>query len=111
MEACFSVLTHHPRARRYSFVATVELTDTQSETKNQERTSDLSLYGCRVETHKPFPTGAKVRIRIAHRSANFVALGRVSYITSEGGMGIAFTQIEPNYQLILEKWVEKLRDH
>ena len=105
------MLTHHPRARRYSFVTTVELTDTQSEAKIQGRTSDLSLFGCRVETHKPFPTGAKVRIRIAHRSANFVALGRVAYTTSEVGMGITFTQIEPNDQLILEKWVEELRDH
>ncbi len=68
--------TERPRARRYLFVATIELTDTQSEAKIQEQTSDLSLYGCRVETHKPFPTGAKVRIRIAHRSANFVAVGR-----------------------------------
>ncbi len=105
-----SVLTHHPRARRYPFVATIEVTDTQSEVKIQERTSDLSLYGCRVETHKSFPVGAKVRIRIVHRSANFVALGRVANISSEGGMGIAFTQIEPNDQLILEKWVEDLRD-
>jgi len=40
-----------------------------------------------------------------------VALGRASYITTEGGMGIAFTQIEPNDHLILEKWVEELRDH
>ena len=103
--------TERPRARRYLFVATIELIDTQSEAKIQGRTSDQSLYGCRVETHKPFPTGAKVRIRIAHRSANFVALGRVSYTTSGGGMGIAFTQIEPNDQLILEKWVEELRDH
>jgi hypothetical protein len=87
------VPTERPRARRYSFVATVELTDTQSEAKIQERTSDLSLYGCRVETHKPFPTGAKVRIRIAHRSANFGALGRVSYATPEGGMGIAFNPV------------------
>lgn len=100
-----------PRARRYLFVAAVELTDMRSDAKIQERTSDLSLFGCRVETHKPFPTGAKVRIRITHMSANFVALGRVSYTTSEGGMGITFTQIEPNDQLILEKWVEKLRDH
>jgi len=91
------------------FVAAVELTDMRSDAKIQVRTSDLSIYGCRVETDKPFPTGAKVRIRIAHRSANFVALGRVSY-TTEGGMGIAFTQIEPNHQLILEKWVEELRD-
>ena len=100
-----------PRARRFSFVATIELIDTQSEAKIQERTSDLSLNGCRVETHKPFPIGAKVRIRIAHRSANFVALGRVSYATSEGGMGVAFTRIEPNDQLVLEKWVEELRHH
>ena len=48
---------------------------------------------------------------IVHRSANFVALGRVSYATAEGRMGIAFTQIEPNDQLILEKWVEELREH
>ena len=47
--------TERPRrARRYLFVATIELTDTQSEAKIQERTSDLSLFGCRVETHKPF---------------------------------------------------------
>jgi PilZ domain len=100
----------HPRARRYLFVATIELTETQSETKIQERTSDLSLYGCRVETHKPFLIGAKVRIKIAHRSASFVALGRVSYATATGRMGIAFTKIEPKDQLILEKWVEDLRD-
>src|SRR5229473_5179530 len=108
MEACFSVLTHHPRARRYLFVATIELTDTQSEAKIQGRTSDLSLFGCRVETHKPFPAGTKVRVRIAHASANFVALGKVAYATTEIGMGIVFTWIEPNDQLILDKWVEEL---
>ena len=102
--------TERPRARRYLFVATVELTDTESEAKVQERTSDLSLFGCRVETHKPFPAGAKVRVRIAHKGANFVALGRVSYTTTDGGMGIAFTQIEPTSQLILERWVEELRE-
>jgi hypothetical protein len=62
-----------------------------------------------VVTQKPFPASAKVRIRIAHSSANFVALGRVSYVSSDGGMGIAFTQIEPVNQAILEKWVEELR--
>ena len=103
------LLGNVPRIKkRYLFVATIELTDLQSEAKIQERTSDLSLYGCRVETRKPFPRGAKVRIRIAYRSANFVALGRVSYAT-ERGMGIAFTQIEPNHQLILEKWVWECR--
>lgn len=100
-----------PRARRYSFVATVELTDTESEATIQDRTSDLSLYGCRVGARKPFPRGTKVRIRITHRSAAFVALGKVSYTKPEGEMGIVFTRIEPNNQLILEKWVEESRDH
>jgi len=40
-----------------------------------------------------------------------VALGRVSYTTSEGGMGITFTHIEPKDQLILERWMEELRNH
>jgi PilZ domain len=103
------VQIERPRARRYSFAATVELTDTQSEAKIQERTSDLSLYGCCVEARKPFPAGTKVRIRIAHRSASFVALGKVSYSTSQGGMGIVFTRIEPKDQLILETWVAESR--
>jgi hypothetical protein len=101
--------TQRPRPPRYLFVATIELTETQSEAHIQERTRDLNLYGCRVVTQTPFPAGAKVRIRIAHSSANFVALGRVSYVSSDGGMGIAFTQIEPVNQAILEKWVEELR--
>lgn len=105
------MLAEHPRGPRYLFVATIQLTDTQSEAQIHERTSDLSLYGCRVVTHKPFTAGAKVRVRIAHRSANFAALGRVSYVSSDGGMGIAFTEIEPANQSILEKWVEELRHH
>ena len=40
-----------------------------------------------------------------------MALGRVSYVSSDGGMGIAFAEIEPANQSILEKWVEELRHH
>ena len=109
LEEYFSVRTERPRARRFSFVANVELTDLQSETNIHVRTSDLSLYGCCVEFHKPFPTGTKVRVKIAHRSGNFVALGRVSYAKTEGEMGIVFTRIDPNDQLMLERWIEELR--
>ena len=41
------------RARRYSFHASIELTDLQSETQTKEQTSDLSLFGCHVDTLKP----------------------------------------------------------
>jgi hypothetical protein len=43
-----------PRARRYSFIASIELFDLQSETQTKEQTSDLSLFGCHVDTVKPF---------------------------------------------------------
>jgi hypothetical protein len=102
-------LANH-RASRYSFVTSIELTDVRSETHITERTRDLSLFGCRVDTLRPFPQGTKVKIRIAHRSANFEALGRVAYVRPNAGMGIVFTSIEPNDQLVLEKWIAELRD-
>ena len=40
------VHAEHPRARRYPFVASVELVDLQSELQFQGRATDLSLYGC-----------------------------------------------------------------
>jgi hypothetical protein len=42
-----------PRARRYPFVASVELVDLESEVQFQGRVTDLSLYGCGVTASKP----------------------------------------------------------
>ena len=64
------------RARRYSFHASIELTDLESETLFKEQTSDLSLFGCQVDTRKALPPETKVRINIFHRSENFEALGK-----------------------------------
>jgi len=97
------------RARRYPFQANLELTDVQSETQTRERTSDLSLFGCHVETMKPLAPGTKITIKIAHAGASFRALGRVAYARPGVGMGIFFTDIQPNDQLILEKWIAELR--
>lgn len=104
------MFTEHPRARRYSFVVGIELTDVQSEAQIRERTRDLSLFGCHVDTPKLFPTGTRVRLRIAHRGANFAALGTVVYAGPNAGMGVAFTKVEQKDQLVLEKWLDELRD-
>ena len=98
------------RAPRYSFHASVELTDMQSEAQTYERTSDLSLFGCHVATLKPLPAGTKVRIKISHRSESFEALGRVAFVRPSAGMGIFFIRIEPHDQLVLDKWIAELRD-
>lgn len=101
--------TERPRARRYSFVVGVELTDVQSETQIRERTSDLSLFGRHVDTLKLLPKGTKLRIRITHRGANFAALGTVVYAGLNAGMGVAFTRIEQEDQLVLEEWIKESR--
>jgi hypothetical protein len=106
----FEVRTEHPRARRYRLVASIELTDVQSEAQIRERTSDLSVFGCHVDTLKLFPTGTRVRIRIAHRGANFAALGTVVYCEPNAGMGVAFNKIEQKDQLVLERWIDELRE-
>ena len=101
------------RARRYSFHASIELTDLESETQTKAQTSDLSLFGCRVDTLKPLPAETKVRIKITHRSESLEALGRVAFVRPNAGMGIFFiffTRIEPHDQLILDKWIAELRD-
>ncbi len=99
-----------PRARRYSFKASIELTDLQSETQAKEQTSDLSLFGCHVDTQKPLTQGTKVRLKILHRGEHFGALGRVVTAGATAGMGIVFTKVELNDQLVLDKWIAEARD-
>jgi PilZ domain len=98
------------RARRYPFHASIELTDLESETQSKAQTSDLSLFGCHVDALKPLSAGTKVRIKISHRSESFEALGKVVYSLQNRGMGIHFTHIEPNDQLVLDKWIAERRD-
>ena len=73
------------------------------------RTEDLSLFGCFVDTLTPFPAGIKVRLRISHAGANLTAQGTVAYSRNNGGMGIAFTSVEPSSLPILDAWLDDLR--
>ena len=102
---------NRPRARRFPFITNVEVTDLQSEAQTIEQLSDLSLFGCQVETAKPLPAGTRVRIRIVHRGETFAAQGKVANVRLNMGMGIVFTGIEEDAQQILEKWVADLREH
>lgn len=101
--------SERPRARRYSFVASIELTDVQSETHFTEQTTNLSLFGCHVDSEKLLAAGTRVRVRIVRRGASFIALGKVVYALSNAGIGVVFTEIDFNHKLILEKWIAQLR--
>lgn len=102
--------TERPRARRYRLVATIEMTDVESEAQIVQQTCDLSLFGCGVTTQNPLPTGTRILIRIQHGGANFAAMGKVAHAGHGTRMGVVFTRIEPHQQLTLEKWVAELRE-
>ncbi|HXM96952.1 MAG TPA: PilZ domain-containing protein [Candidatus Dormibacteraeota bacterium] len=99
-----------PRARRYPFAAKIELTEMQSETQIVEQTSNLSLYGCQVNTAKALPVGTMIWLRITHQGGTFEAHGKVANIRPAKGLGIVFTQVEGKHQIVLEKWIAELRE-
>jgi len=104
------VHVERPRARRYAFVASVELMDLQSELPFQGRATDLSLYGCGVAASKSLPAGTKLRIKITTKGRTFSAVGKVAHATAEGDIGIVFARVEPSDQMLLEKWIGEVRD-
>ena len=92
-------------ATRYHLGAVAEVVDIDKPNELGSITQDLSLSGCFVKTTTPFPEGTRVRARTAHSGAEFVATGNVTANVTGMGMGIAFTQIEPNDRAIVEKWL------
>jgi hypothetical protein len=100
------VETH--RATRHPFAARAEVVDVDSEKQLTAVTGDLSVFGCFIETATPFPPGTRVRVKINHRGATFVAPGVVSF-SRTSGMGVRFGAIEPAHQQTLETWLAQVR--
>lgn len=100
--------TERPRARRYPFIATTEVTHVGTEAKFIGQTSDVCVYGCGVSTEKCLAIGTTVRVRIFHAGKSFTAMGKITYSNSEG-IGVAFQQVEEKDVATLEKWIDQLR--
>jgi hypothetical protein len=92
-------------ATRYNFGAIAEVIDLDEPDALVSLTRDLSSSGCFVKTTTPYPEGTRVRVRIIHSGAEFVAVGNVTANVTPAGMGIVFTEIQPNDRAILERWL------
>lgn len=103
--------TERPRARRYQFTASIECTAVQSNLQLEERTTDLSSFGCCVSSRQPLPVGTKVRVRISRAGVTFIAMGKVGHVRPNEEMGIVFTHMESKDQALLDKWLAELRDN
>ena len=98
-----------PRAARYTFVASVTVTDLESGSQTLENTQNLSLFGCQITARIPTSVGTRVRVQIFYNRGAFEAQGRVVNIQSFGAAGITFTHISERHQQVLDKWIAELR--
>src|SRR5438270_5047696 len=93
------------RAARQIFVAKAVVTEVESEKEIHGVLSNLSLFGCYVETPAPLSRGVRVELAVSHSGQKFMVLGKVAH-AQPSGMGIVFMSMQPNDQVILEKWME-----
>jgi hypothetical protein len=95
------------RLPRIPFNATSVVTESGSSQIVVAQTSELSRFGCFVQTVKPYPKGTIVHIEMSEGGTTFVASGAVAYVSSEG-MGVVFSVVEPDCQAILEAWLSRI---
>lgn len=92
-------------AERYVFSASAKVVDMRSQTLVTGRSSDLGLGGCYIDMMSPFAVDSVVRVRLEHQQKAFEAIATVIYAQPSMGMGLTFTKIEPEHELILRGWV------
>jgi hypothetical protein len=93
---------------RYPFTATAEIMDLRSSTRVAGRSSDLGLGGCYIDILSPFAVGSPVRVRLEREQKVFEAMATVSYTQQSFGMGLAFTEVKPEHQIVLRSWIAEL---
>ena len=103
-------VTEHPAERRrvprIPFKATSVVAEAGSTRAVVAQTTELSRFGCFVQTIKPYPRGTRVHIELAEAGTTFVASGVVAYVTDEG-MGIVFSTVESENYEILAQWLSR----
>ena len=93
------------RTPRYSLAVDVAVTDMQSGVQIRGTTNTLSLFGCGVDVVELLPQGTSVQVKLSRKGTEVKALARIVYSSSDLGMGLAFTNIERQDEVILEWWI------
>jgi hypothetical protein len=93
---------------RYPVAAMAEATELKSHTRVTGRISDIGVGGCYFEVMSPFAVGAELKVRITRNQQTLVANAKVLYSTGGMGMGLLFSNIDPEQRHILHGWVGEL---
>jgi PilZ domain len=95
----------HPR---FIFFADCELTDRSNGSHYEARVTEISLGGCFVDLIVPIPQGTDVDIRVRKDDQIFDTEGVATYIYPSMGIGIAFVNVSPASQQVLDSWIQSL---
>jgi positive regulator of sigma E activity len=74
------------------------------------RVTELSRYGCYLETTRPLVPGTRVTLKIFDENRLFEATATVLYSQPLLGMGVAFREVKSIFQTILEDWLQRSLD-
>lgn len=92
-------------AVRKPVIASAQVVEAGSGARLRARSCDLVVQGCYIDTINPFPAGTLVRIRLEKEGAKVDSKGKVVYRLPGLGMGIAFLDLTPENQRVLEQWL------
>ena len=93
------------RSPRFPFIASVEVTELQSEARLRAQTSDLSREGCYLDMLNPLPNGTSLKIQVTHQDQRFDTTAHVIHSQPHMGMGVAFDEVAATKIQTLDKWL------
>src|SRR5215469_11235213 len=93
------------RAPRQQLIASAELIDVRSDARMKARTSDMSVFGCYLDTMSTLPPGTDVKLKITHNGATVTVVGMIANSQPHMGMGIRFTEVSVDDLKLLRTWL------
>ncbi len=93
---------------RFTFIASMVLTEADSDLHIPGRISEISRKGCYVDVLNTLPVGTKVRIEISRDQGAFTTPAQIIYVQEGIGMGIGFLSVPEPQLKILDSWLAEL---
>jgi len=90
---------------RFPFSASAEVSSEDS--VELTRVTELSRYGCYLETAKHRTTGTRVTVKIMNKDQIFEATATVLYSRPTMGMAVAFRKVKPLFRSMLKDWLHQ----
>ena len=104
----YSLGEERRRTPRFTFIASAELIEETSDVRIATRVSELSLHGCYLDMMNPFPVATLVLVKISAGDAFFEAKSKIVYSQANMGAGVVFLETEPEFQPVLERWLDEV---